>query len=184
MPFAPVWLIYKWRNMTDLFVFTVPPLELAVRGSVIYLGLILTLRFLLRRDVGSMSMADLLFIVLIADAAQNAMAGEYTSISDGVILVGTLVAWNLVLDWLAYYSPRFRRLIEPPALPLIKDGKWVRTNLKKEWITTDEVEAKLRELGIDDLSKVRIAYLESSGELGVIRSEGEETRHHPNRNRK
>jgi Predicted membrane protein len=110
--------------------------------------------------------------------------GDITSISDGVILVGTLVAWNLVLDWLAYYSPSFRRLIEAPALPLIKDGKWVRINLKKEWITTDEVEAKLREQGIDDLSKVRIAYLESSGELGVIRSEDEEARRHPNRNRK
>ena len=155
--------------MSELFTFTMPPWELCLRGSVIYVGLVLTLRFLLRRDVGSMSTADLLFIVLIADAAQNAMAGEYRSLADGAVLIATLVAWNVLLDWLAYRSPRLRRLIEAPALPLIKNGKWQRQNLRKEWITTEEVAGKLREHGIDDIGQVRLACLEANGELGVIR---------------
>ncbi len=60
--------------MRELFSFTMNPLELVARGTMMYLGLVLVLRFVLRRDVGSMSMADVLFIVLIADASQNAMA--------------------------------------------------------------------------------------------------------------
>jgi len=64
--------------MSDLFVWTVPPAELFLRGTLIYLGLVLCFPYLLRRDIGSMSTADLLFVVLIADAAQNAMA-ESTS---------------------------------------------------------------------------------------------------------
>ena len=160
--------------MPELFQFTIHPLELILRGSVMYLGLILALRFLLRRDVGSMNMADVLFLVLVADAAQNAMAGEYKSISDGILLVATLVGWNVLLDYLAFRSRMFRRLIEPPPLLLVKDGKWVRPNLKREWITTEEVAAKLREQGIDDISQVRTACLESSGELGVIRADGRE----------
>ncbi len=104
-----------------------------------YVGLVLVMRFLLRRDIGSLSMPDVLFVVLVADASQNAMAGEYKSVADGLVLVGTLVAWNLALDWLSFRSARFRRFIEPRALPLIVDGKWLRQNLKKEWITTEEV---------------------------------------------
>jgi uncharacterized membrane protein YcaP (DUF421 family) len=166
-------------TMHDVFSFTVSPLELVVRGSLIYLGLVLVLRFVLRRDVGSMSVADVLFIVLLADAAQNAMAGEYTSLADGAVLLGTLVGWNLILDWLNYHSPLFRRFIEPPPLPLVRDGKWLRQNLKKEWITTEEVQSKLREQGIDDIAGIRVAFLEPSGELGVIRDDGKKSANAP-----
>ena len=155
--------------MSELFELTVNPLELVVRGTLIYLGLVLAVRFLLRRDVGSMNMPDILFVVLVADAAQNAMAGEYKSITDGVILLGTLIAWNVALDWLAYHSVWARRLIEPPAIPLIADGKLIRRNMKREWITADEVHAKLREAGVGDIGDVKVAYLESSGELGVVK---------------
>lgn len=155
--------------MAEWFALTVNPLELVVRGTIIYCGLVLTVRFLLRRDAGSMSVADLLFIVLIADAAQNSMAGNHRSIGDGAILLGTLIAWNIAIDWLAYRVPAFRRVVEPPAVPLVRNGKWVRANLRKEWITTDEVMSKLREHGIEDVTQVKLAFLESSGELGVIR---------------
>lgn len=152
---------------------TVNPVELLVRGTAVYLALILVTRFLLRRDVGSMSMADILFIVLVADAAQNAMSAEYRSLGDGAVLVGTLVAWNVALDWLSFRLRVVRWLVEPPAVPLIENGRWLRRNLKREWITTEEVLAKLREQGIPDITKVKVAYLEGSGELGVIRSDDE-----------
>jgi uncharacterized membrane protein YcaP (DUF421 family) len=153
----------------ELFAWTVPPTELIARGTLIYLGLVLCFRFLLRRDIGSMSTADLLFVVLIADAAQNAMAGEYKSVGDGAVLVATLIFWNVVLDWLAYRSAALRRILEPPPLPLIKNGRWIRANLKQQWITTEEVEAKLREHGIESVAQVKAAFLEPDGELGVIK---------------
>jgi len=105
------------------------------------------------------------------DEIENAMAGEYRSLADGAVLIATLVGWNVLLDWLAYRSPRLRRIIEAPALPLIKNGRWIRQNLRKEWITTEEVRGKLREHGIDDIAQVRIACLEANGELGVIRAD-------------
>lgn len=154
------------------FELTVSPWELIVRGTVMYLGLIAMFRFVLRRDVGSMNMADVLFIVIIADASQGAISGESKSIGDGMVLVATLIAWNMCLDWLAYYSPALRRVIAPPALPLIENGNWLRRNLKREWITTEEIRSKLREHGIDDISVVKKAFLEPSGELGIIRIEG------------
>ena len=161
--------------MAEWFQLTMNPWELVLRGTVMYLGLVFALRFLLRRDVGSMNMPDVLFIVLVADAAQNGMSGDYRSIGDGAVLVSTLIGWNLLLDWLSFHSPVFRRLVEPKPLPLIRDGKWLRANLRQAWITTDEVLAKLRQRGIEDVSKVRRAYLEVDGELGVIRDDEKET---------
>src|SRR5678816_1665524 len=79
-----------------LFVFTISPLELFIRGSIIYLFILVLMRAL-RREPGTVGIADLLMVVLIADASQNAMAGEYHSILDGLILVLTIVFWNLSL---------------------------------------------------------------------------------------
>lgn len=166
--------------MSHLLAINVPVWELVARGSVIYLGLVAVVRFILRRDVGALGMPDLLFIVLVADAAQNAMAGEYTTLSEGAILLGTLVFWNVALDHLAYRWPSVRRLVEPAPLPLVVDGRILRRNLRKEWITVDELQAKLREHGVDDLRAVRRATLEPDGELSVLKcreSPGEDEPH-------
>ena len=160
--------------LSNLFDLSLHPAELIVRGSLMYLGLILVFRFVLRRDVGSLAVPDILFLVLVADASQNAMAGEYTSVSDGIILVGTLVFWNVALDWLAYRSVLVRRLVEPPVLPVVLEGKWIRRNLKRQWITTDEVQSKLRQHGIEDLAKVRSVTLEPDGNLSIIRYDGKD----------
>jgi uncharacterized membrane protein YcaP (DUF421 family) len=152
----------------ELFAVTVPPLELVIRGSAIYWLLFVLFRFLLRRDVGSLGVADVLLLVLLADAAQNAMAGEYRSITDGVVLVSTIVFWNMAFDRLAFYSPALRRLLEPPLLPLVRDGRILHRNLRREYVTREELEAQLREHGIEDVSEVRAAYLESDGALSVI----------------
>src|SRR4030095_9250759 len=86
-----------------LFVFTVSPFELILRGTVVYL-LIFVLMRVLRREPGTVGIADLLMVVLIADASQNAMSSEYRSITDGLVLILTIVFWNYFLDWLTARS--------------------------------------------------------------------------------
>src|SRR5918996_890182 len=107
----------------ELFGLSISPWELIVRGTAVYWFLVLVFRFFLRRDTGSVGMADILLLVIIADAAQNAMAGEYRSISDGLILISTIIGWKLVNDPLGYYSPKLRRLFEPEEIQLIRDGR-------------------------------------------------------------
>lgn len=158
-------------NLSDLFSPDQPLLEMVVRGSVIYWFLLIVFRFVLRRDVGSMSMADLLFIVLVADASSSAMQGEYRSVTNGIALLGTLIGWNYLLDVLAYRSARIAAFLEPPAEPLVRHGKLVVRTLRKQRITVEEVLAKLREQGIDDLSVIKIARLEGDGKVSVIRND-------------
>ncbi|MBL8541407.1 MAG: DUF421 domain-containing protein [Betaproteobacteria bacterium] len=152
----------------ELFAFTVSPLELIIRGTAVYWFLFAIFRGVLRRDIGSMGIADVLLVVIVADASQNAMAGEYRSITDGVVLVLTIAAWNVFIDWVAYRLPITRRFLQPPELLLVRSGKINRRNLRKEWITEDELRAQLREHGVASLSEVRAAYMESDGAMSVL----------------
>lgn len=142
---------------------------MVLRGTVVYWFLLLAFRFVLRRDVGSMGVADLLFVVLVADAASNAMQGEYRSINDGLVLLSTLIAWNYALESLSYRFPKVAPFLEPQPEELIRHGRVNRKALKREMLTMDELESKLREEGVEDLAEVRIARLEGDGKLTVVR---------------
>ncbi|MFC4158700.1 DUF421 domain-containing protein [Chitinimonas lacunae] len=155
-------------DWAELFVFTVHPFELIVRGTAMYWFLFVVFRTLFRRDIGAVTVADMLVLMLIADASQNAMAGEYKSISDGCVLVLSIVSWNLLIDWLNYRFPAIRTLLEPRPLPLIVNGRLLHRNMRKEFITLEELKAKLREHGIEDLAEVKSACMESDGEISVI----------------
>lgn len=108
-----------------------PLLEIVIRGSVMYLALLALLRFVQRRPSSSMSTTDVLVIVLLADAAQNAMADDYTSLPDGILLVSVIVGWSLVLNWLGYHSRRAEQVLHPPPMELIRDGVPSEPNLRR-----------------------------------------------------
>jgi uncharacterized membrane protein YcaP (DUF421 family) len=83
-----------------------PLLEIFIRGTLTYLVLFALLRLTVNRSSSSIGMTDLLVIVLIADASQSAMAANYTSWTDGLLLVATIVGWAYGLDALAYRYPK------------------------------------------------------------------------------
>jgi uncharacterized membrane protein YcaP (DUF421 family) len=146
--------------------------EIIMRGSAVYWFLFLIFRFILRRDVGAVGIADVLLLVLIADAAQNAMAAEYRSITEGLILVSTIVAWNWLLDWLSSKSPRLARLVTPQALALIRNGRVNRENLRREMLTLEDLKSRLRLQGVERIADVKLALLEEDGQISVIRWDG------------
>ncbi len=158
-------------DLAEIFGLSMPAVELVLRGSAIYWFLFAIFRLLIRRDVGSVGIADLLIVVLVADAAQNGMAGEYKSVTDGMVLISTLVAWNMLLDWLSFRFRIFRRLLEPQPLRLVKDGQLLLRNMRREFISEDELWAQLRQEGVDRLDQVKAVYLEADGNFSVIRKE-------------
>jgi uncharacterized membrane protein YcaP (DUF421 family) len=150
-----------------------PLLEIILRGSITYLVLFALFRMILKREAGTIGITDLLVVVLVADAAQNAMADDYTSITDGILLVATIIFWSYALDWLGYRFLRLQRFVHPPALPLVREGRMLRQNMRRELITEDELMSQLREQGVDDLAKVKIAYMEGDGRISVISRDGQ-----------
>src|SRR5437899_1773994 len=126
----------------QLFVPDTPLIEMFVRGTIMYLTLFALMR-VLRREAGTVGIADLLVLVLIADAAQNAMASNYVSVTDGLVLVLTIIGWSYMLNWLGYQVPVIGRFVHPPPLPLIEDGKMLRKNMRREFVTQDELMSHL-----------------------------------------
>jgi uncharacterized membrane protein YcaP (DUF421 family) len=159
--------------VAELFAIHVPVPELVLRGTLVYWLLFLIFRFILRRDVGSVGIADILLLVIVADAAQNAMSGGYDTFAEGAILIGTIVAWNWLLDFLSFHFAALRRFAEPARLTLVQRGAPRLRNLRREFITMEELMAKMREQGIDDLKDVKVAYLEGDGQISVIRNSAE-----------
>jgi len=160
-------------NWHQMFVPTGSLLELVVRASLMYLLILAGFR-LFRRDAGSLSVSDLLVVVLIADAAQNGMAGEYKSLTEGIVIVGTIFAWNYALDWLAYRSRFVYWLLHPPSLLLVSNGQIQRRNLRSQLITKGDLLEQLREQGVEDLATVKTCFLEGDGRMSVIRRDSDE----------
>jgi uncharacterized membrane protein YcaP (DUF421 family) len=156
-------------DFESIFALSVSPWEMIIRGSVMYWFLFVLFRVVIRRRVGAVGIGDILLLVIIADAAQNAMSGEYRSATDGMILVATIVGWNVFTDWLSYRFRPLERLLEPPPLPLVREGRILYRNLRIEFISEAELRAKLREHGVGDPAEVKVAYMESDGAVSVIR---------------
>ena len=159
------------------------PLEIFVRGSIVYLALFSMLRFVLRREPGTVGMTDLLVLVLIADASQNAMAGNYNSVPDGLILVATIIFWSFMIDWLGYHVPLIRKWVHPPPLNLVRDGKLQRRNMRRELISEEELMGQMRQQGIDDIGQVKGAYMEVDGQISIIKYEANDQHAKPSNRR-
>lgn len=155
-------------DWSEMFSLGTPLLEIFIRGTAVYLLLFLILRVVLKRESATLGVTDLLVVVLLADAAQNAMADDYNSITDGILLVMVIIFWSHFLDFLGYKFPFFQRLIKPQKLLLVKNGKMYKKNMRKELITIDELMAEVRLNGVKTLDEVDEAYMESSGEISVI----------------
>lgn len=166
MTLAPI----DWRSV---FVPSVSIAELFIRGSLMYLFILFLMR-MFRREAGTLSIPDLLVVVLVADAAQNGMSAEYRSVTEGGILVGTIFAWNYALDWASYRFPAVRRMLEPPPLPLIKNGQMLRRNLRSELLTVADLMSQLRQHGVEDPRQVKRCYIEPDGRLSVVKYEPNE----------
>jgi uncharacterized membrane protein YcaP (DUF421 family) len=159
----------------EVFALSISPLEGIVRISIVYLFLFFLIRFVLKREAASLGISDLLVVVLIADAVQNAMSDDYRSVTDGLILGSTLIFWNWVLSYAAMRWQPVRRILLPAPLLLVRYGEMIKHNLSQEHLTEEEIFSTLRENGIEDIKDVKFAFMETDGRISVIPKEGKES---------
>jgi uncharacterized membrane protein YcaP (DUF421 family) len=151
-----------------LFTFSVSPLELVVRGTLIYLLLFAMFRVFKRRETGALSIADLLVVVLVGEASQNGMTAGYETVADAGLLVVTIFTWNFGMDWLGSRVPLVERLIRPAPVVLVREGKVQHRNMRREMITVEELMSQVREQGTDELAQVKLACMEPDGSISVV----------------
>lgn len=137
------------------------------RGTALYSGVLVLMRIMPRRSGGELAPMDLVFVILIAQAAADAM-GEFTSVADGLILVATIMGWNYLINALSYRWPFFEWLVSAPALQIVRDGQMMRRNMRREFVTEEELMSYLHQEGIEDVREVKSAYIEGGGKITVV----------------
>jgi uncharacterized membrane protein YcaP (DUF421 family) len=142
--------------------------EFVLRGIIIYVFLIVLLRLTGKRQVGQLSPFDLVLLLVLSNAVQNAMNGGDNSVIGGMISAATLVGVNWIVGILTYRSKKLEALVEGRPEVLIRDGKLFQQTLERAKLTHHEVMAALREAGCGSIDEVRAALLENDGSISVI----------------
>jgi uncharacterized membrane protein YcaP (DUF421 family) len=146
----------------------IPAWQIVVRTVVIYLTVFVGLRLTGKRELGQMTVFDLVVILLIANAVQNAMVGPDVSLTGGVIAAVALLAVNWAVSQLRLRSRYWGRLFEGTPTVLIEDGEFVAPHLRKEGLERAEVEMAMREHGVESVRDVKLAVLEIDGSISIV----------------
>jgi uncharacterized membrane protein YcaP (DUF421 family) len=146
-------------------------LIIAGKTTVIYLFLIVGLRLLGKRELGQMTIYDLVLIIVLANSVQNAMVGNDTTLFGGLVAALTLLVLNRLFALLIIRYPALaHRMVGEPVL-IVKDGRLLTEPMKREGVTRELVMAALREHGLSNLQDVQMCVLETDGSISVVPKE-------------
>lgn len=140
-------------------------------SAVVYLFIIIAVRLFGKKEFAQLSVTDLVFVLLISNAVQNAMVGNDTSLAGGLVAAGTLFIINYLLKLLLYKFPGFQRFVSGEALMLVYKGKIKEENLKKARISVNELIETIHEHGTESLNDVNLVILEADGNISVLSNE-------------
>jgi uncharacterized membrane protein YcaP (DUF421 family) len=149
--------------------------EVAIRSALVYALLIVGLRLAGRRDVGQLSIPDLVVLLVISNGVQNAMVGENQTFAGGIAAGGAILVVSRLSQLIAGRSARARRVLRGEPRILYAKGRMVAETMTAEEITADELAAAFRSHGIVHRDRVRLAVLEIDGSISVIQHDEEAT---------
>ena len=155
-----------------MWTLTLSPVELVVRATVVYALFLAALRLSGKREVGQFTIFDLALVLLASNALQPAITGPDASITAGLIIVVTLFALNRGVALARNRSPVLRRLLDYSPTVVARDGKWLPKPIAAEGLDMDDLEAAIREYGLESVDEVRLAVLEHDGSISVVPSQG------------
>ncbi|HEX7542782.1 MAG TPA: YetF domain-containing protein [Patescibacteria group bacterium] len=145
-------------------------LSIVVRSVIVYLFVILAIRFFGKKELSQLSIVDLVFILLISNSLQAAMVGNDVTLAGGLVAAASLFIVNWLLKNLIYKSKKISETIQGSPIMLVYQGKIIHKHLEKAQISHEELEAAIREHGVKDIAAVDLAILEVDGNISVLSS--------------
>jgi len=163
----------------------IPPLlDIVLRSVAVYLFILIAIRLFGKKELAQLSVIDLVFILLISNAVQNAMVGSDSSLLGGLVAALALFTTNFVFKILLFKSKKVSAFIQGKAILLVYEGHLIPENLKSAEITLEEIEAAAREHGVEKIGEVKLAILEVDGNISIVSSElGNKTKHQTHKTR-
>ena len=146
---------------------SVPWWEFVVRAVIVFVFLMVLLRITGRRQIGQLAPFDLVLLLVLSNALQNAMNGGDNSITGGIISAVTLVSINWLVGYVAFKNKRLAQVIEGKPEVLIHNGHVYRDVMARERLTQSELDAALRRAGCASVADVHFAMLENNGQITV-----------------
>lgn len=154
-----------------MFVFGVHPLELIARTAIVYVVFVAILRVFGKRELGQFTIFDLALLLLAANALQPAMTGPDTSLAGGLVILATIFALNWLTAVAREQVPWVQRVLAPEPTVLARDGAWLEAAVRAEDLDQEDLEAALREHGLDRIDEARLVVLEQDGSISVVPKE-------------
>jgi len=143
-------------------------LAIAGKTSVIYIFLVAGLRLLGKRELGQMNIYDLVLLIVLANAVQNAMVGQDSTLLGGIIAAITLLVWNRLFTLLMSRSDKLEKFMVGDPVLIVNDGELLQDRMAKEGVTREQVLAALREHGLEKLDQVHMCVLEVDGTISCV----------------
>lgn len=134
----------------------------------VYLFIIIAIRLFGKKELAQLSVVDLVFILLISNAVQNAMVGPDATLTGGLVAASTLFLVNFILKYLQFRFPKFRKAVEGETIMLVYEGKILQQHLDRARITEDELMEAAREHGIANITEIDLAILEVDGNISIL----------------
>jgi uncharacterized membrane protein YcaP (DUF421 family) len=138
------------------------------KSALIYVFIIGAIRLFGKKELAQLSVVDLVFILLISNAVQNAMVGNDNTVQGGIAAALGLFIVNYLFKFISFKSKTFSNVVQGEAVLLIYEGKMIEENMAKAMITKEEVEAAVREHGVEKCEEVNLAVMEVDGNISVI----------------
>ena len=154
----------------------VSPLEIVARTVIVYAVFLAALRIFGKREVGQFTLFDLALVLLVANALQPAITGADQSIPGAIIIIVTIFSLNRIVAELRRRVPFIRRLLEFQPTVIGRAGAWLPEALDQEGLDDDDLQAALREHGLDSIKEMKLAVLEQDGSLSIVPVDGSSVR--------
>ena len=145
-----------------------PLINVMISSAAVYLFITVAFRFFGKKELAQLSVLDVVFVLLISNAVQNAMVGTDTSLLGGLVAALTLFVLNFIFKYLLYRSKAFSHFVEGEPVILVSEGRVKDRNLRKMGISTDELVEAVHEHGVQSIRDVNLAILEVDGNISII----------------
>lgn len=146
-------------------------LKIAGSSATVYLFIIIAIRLFGKKELAQLSIIDLVFILLISNAVQNAMVGSDSSLTGGLVAASALFIINYLFKYLMYRFPKLSLAVQGAEIMLIYKGQLIAPNLLRARITQGELLEAVREHGVSEIREVDLAVLETDGNISIISNE-------------
>lgn len=158
--------------MSGMFTLAMPWWEFILRALVVYAVVLGMVRLSGKRALGQITPFDVLLIVLLGNAVQNALLGQDTSLAGGLLLAATLITLNYIVGWLSSRCQPVERLVEGEPVLIARDGRLLESVLRRELLTRADFDAALRQQGCRSIDEVELALLEINGHITIVPRKG------------